>query len=106
MEAYAAAVRQRCTAELGVRQLCVFGHLGDGNLHLLTLLRSADDAEALDAIVYGALPAGGSVSAEHGIGTAKKRWLGVSRSAAEILVMRGLKQHLDPRGILNPGRVI
>ena len=106
MESYAATVRDRCNAELGVRAFSVFGHLGDGNLHFFTALRSAEDAEALDAIVYGELPQGGSVSAEHGIGTGKKRWLGVTRSDAEILTMRALKQHLDPRGILNPGRVI
>jgi FAD/FMN-containing dehydrogenase len=84
----------------------VFGHLGDGNLHLMTPLRSADDEQALDAIVYGMLPAGGSVSAEHGVGVSKKEWLSVSRSASEIALMRSLKQHLDPRGILNSGRVI
>ena len=106
MESYAASVQARCAAELGVREFCVFGHLGDGNLHFLTALRSAQDAEALDAIVYGALPPGGSVSAEHGIGMGKKKWLGVTRSAAEIQIMRGLKRHLDPRGILNPGRVV
>ena len=50
--------------------------------------------------------ANGPVWAIHGIGTGKKRWLGVTRSDAEILTMRALKQHLDPRGILNPGRVI
>lgn len=105
MEAYAAAVERRCVTELGVRRFCAFGHLGDGNLHLMTALRSAEDADAIDAIVYGMLPPGGSISAEHGIGTGKKKWLEVTRSAAEILVMRGLKQHLDPRGILNPGRV-
>jgi FAD/FMN-containing dehydrogenase len=106
MDGYARQVEQRFRAELGGEGLCVFGHLGDGNLHLMTPLRSADDAPALDAIVYGMLPQGGSVSAEHGVGVSKKPWLSVSRSAAEIALMRSLKQHLDPKDILNPGRVI
>jgi FAD/FMN-containing dehydrogenase len=106
MNEYARRVEARYRVELGGEGLCAFGHLGDGNLHLMSPLRSADDAQALDAIVYGLLPPGGSVSAEHGVGVSKKQWLGVSRSEAEIAVMRSLKQHLDSRGILNPGRVI
>jgi len=46
---------------------------------------------------------GGSVSAEHGIGRAKVRWLGLSRSAEEIAAMRAVKSALDPMGLLNPG---
>jgi FAD/FMN-containing dehydrogenase len=56
--------------------------------------------------VYRPLAAiGGSVSAEHGIGLEKRAYLPLSRSAAEIATMRLLKQALDPRGILNPGKV-
>lgn len=106
MDEYASRVQSRYRAELGGDGLCVFGHLGDGNLHLMTPLRSADDEQAMDAIVYGMLPAGGSISAEHGVGVSKKAWLSVSRSGPEIALMRSLKQHLDPRNILNPGRVI
>ena len=46
--------------------------------------------------------AGGSISAEHGIGTAKKQWLPLSRSASEIAAFRALKRALDPDGVLNP----
>lgn len=106
MDRYATTVEQRFQREMGGDRIFVFGHLGDGNLHLMTPLRKAEDAPALDKIVYESLPAGSSVSAEHGIGTLKKPWLGLTRSPPEMALMRSLKQHLDPRGILNRGRVI
>jgi FAD/FMN-containing dehydrogenase len=106
MEAYVEAVRLRCRDLLGGKPFCAFGHLGDGNLHLFAALQAPEDAEAMDAIVYGALEGEGSVAAEHGIGVSKRKWLAHTRSATEIAVMRGLKQHLDSRGILNPGRVL
>ena len=48
---------------------------------------------------------GGSVSAEHGVGLDKKAWLSISRTPDEVALMRTLKQALDPRGILNPGKI-
>lgn len=61
----------------------------------------------MDAIIYGLVrEMGGSVSAEHGIGTLKKQWLGHARSDAEIALMRTLKAALDPEQLLNPGKVI
>ena len=64
-------------------------------------------AHEMDEIVYGEVRRiGGSISAEHGIGTLKRAYLGYSRSAAEIDVMRRIKAALDPKGILNPGKVI
>jgi FAD/FMN-containing dehydrogenase len=87
----------------------VFGHLGDGNLHLVISPDGlpADARTAVERIVYAPLQElGGSISAEHGIGLEKKPWLPVSRSQAEIALMRALKQAMDPKGILNPGRVI
>lgn len=106
MDSYVETVRARFERELRGRVCAAFGHLGDGNIHFLTALDTAADAEALDAIVYGELPAGGSISAEHGIGVSKKKWLRVSRTQTEIDVMRGLKAHFDPRAILNRGRVV
>jgi len=81
----------------------VFGHLGDGNLHYIVRSRQA---HAMAEAVYGQIAAiGGSISAEHGIGTEKIKWLGFSRSEAEITTMRRLKATFDPKHILNPGRV-
>ena len=90
-----------------------FGHLGDGNLHLTTDARSLGDgislaaaAHAVEEIVYGLLAQrGGSVSAEHGIGLHKKPYLAVSRTPAELVAMRAIKQALDPLNLLNPGKV-
>jgi FAD/FMN-containing dehydrogenase len=87
----------------------VFGHLGDGNVHVIVGVgdRSAEAQHAVEEIVYGCLaPRGGSISAEHGIGTEKQPWLSVSRSEPEIALMATLKQALDPLGLLNPGKVI
>ena len=81
----------------------VFGHLGDGNLHVNILGADADDDTVDDAILRLAAARGGSVSAEHGIGRAKRRWLSLCRSDAEIAAFRALKRALDPCGVLNPG---
>lgn len=84
----------------------VFGHLADGNLHLVVRVNDPSAHDDVNGIVYGALPAGNSsVSAEHGIGLSKKGQLPRSRSAAELGLMRTLKQALDPLGILNPGKI-
>jgi FAD/FMN-containing dehydrogenase len=88
-----------------------YGHIGDGNLHLVSwvpgLSVDQQPKEEMDRIVYGLVSeVGGSVSAEHGIGTLKKKWLGHARTEAEIALMRTLKAALDPDGLLNPGKVI
>jgi FAD/FMN-containing dehydrogenase len=89
------------------RGLHIFGHLGDGNLHLATGIPDAALKTKVQDLVYDLVAAhGGSVSAEHGIGLAKARFLGYSRSAAEIDLMRRLKQTLDPKRILNRGKVL
>lgn len=109
MQAYVETVRRDLRAAWPDVRTWVFGHMGDGNLHVVV---SPDglpqDARArVEAIVYAPLAAiGGAVSAEHGIGLEKKAWLPVSRSAEEIALMRTLKHALDPKGILNPGRVV
>jgi FAD/FMN-containing dehydrogenase len=93
--------------ELGV---VVFGHLGDGNLHVnVTGVAPTDPALAQaveEAILRAVVDRGGSISAEHGIGTAKARYLSMGRSPAEIAAFRAIKAALDPQGILNPGAVL
>ncbi len=81
----------------------VFGHLGDGNLHYV--IRTPKAAQAIDTAYRLAAAHGGSISAEHGVGLDKKPWLRLSRSEAEIATMRRLKAALDPRAILNRGRI-
>ena len=75
----------------------LWGHLADGNLHVNVLGADLDD-EVLTLVAE----LGGSISAEHGIGTLKKRWLHLNRSPEEIAAFRAIKAALDPAGILNP----
>jgi len=81
----------------------LFGHAADGNVHVnVTGVDPAD--ERVDGAVLELVAAyGGSISAEHGIGTAKRRWLALNRSPAEIDTFRAVKGALDPDGVLNPG---
>ena len=81
----------------------VFGHLLDGNLHVNVLGPDATDEAADEAVLRLALELGGTISAEHGVGIAKTRWLPLDRSVAELDAMRAIKSALDPDGILNPG---
>jgi len=106
---------RRCKTQLAAGiagcESVYYGHIGDGNLHLVAWVTGLpvehQPKEAMDAIIYGLVrELGGSVSAEHGIGTLKKRWLGHARSEAEIALMRTLKAALDPDRLLNPGKVI
>ncbi len=87
----------------------IFGHLGDGNLHII--VAPGEDPAAVrpqvEEAVYVPLAAiNGSISGEHGIGLEKKPWLGLSRTAEEIAVLGRLKAALDPHGIMNPGKVL
>jgi FAD/FMN-containing dehydrogenase len=84
----------------------LFGHLGDGNVHVNVLGAPLEDCAVDDAVLHLVADLGGTISAEHGIGVAKARWLGLTRSEAEIAAMRALKHALDPAGRLNPGVVL
>ena len=91
-----------------------FGHLGDGNVHFnVTQPEGADKAaylgrwEEMNAVVHAiAAKFGGSISAEHGIGRLKRDLLPGVKDPVALEMMRALKQTLDPKGILNPGKVL
>ena len=86
----------------GVGQVAIFGHLLDGNFHIFFTTESENhdvDREVLELIAS----LGGSISAEHGIGRMKAEYLHLSRSEAEIAVMKAVKGAIDPLGIMNPG---
>ncbi len=87
----------------GAVRLVTFGHVGDGNLHVNLLGPAPDDDAPDDAVLGLVAELGGSISAEHGVGIAKRRWLGLSRAAVDIAAMRAIKRALDPAGLLNPG---
>jgi FAD/FMN-containing dehydrogenase len=108
MENYISEVMHRLEREWPAYRRLVFGHLGDGNLHIVAAGPPGKQArEGIERCVYEPLAErGGSVSAEHGIGLEKRPWVALSRSPAEIDLMRRLKRTLDPNGILNPGRVL
>jgi len=81
----------------------VYGHVGDGNLHVNVLGPAPEDDAVDSAILQLVLELGGSVSAEHGIGVAKVDWLVRDRGAETVAAMRAIKTAWDPAGILNPG---
>jgi FAD/FMN-containing dehydrogenase len=83
--------------------LLLFGHVGDGNVHVNVVGPPADDEEVDDLVLGLVVERGGSISAEHGIGTLKRRWLARDRSPGEVAAMAAIKGALDPDGILNPG---
>jgi FAD/FMN-containing dehydrogenase len=109
MESYVAEIEAELKSRWPDSRTVIFGHLGDGNIHVATNVGS-DSAEArvaVEEIVYGGLRSRqGVISAEHGIGLEKKSHLDVSRNSEEIALMKTLKKVLDPEGILNPGKVI
>jgi FAD/FMN-containing dehydrogenase len=109
MDHYAQACHAALEARLPGTVALFYGHIGDGNLHIVACLPGATPQPklAIQEVVYDLVRSfGGTVSAEHGIGLTKKPWLGYVRTDAEIALMRRLKDALDPRHILNPGKVI
>jgi FAD/FMN-containing dehydrogenase len=103
MAAFEGEVRQVVAEAVPGARAILFGHLGDGNLHVNVLGPADDDERADDAVLRLVASHGGSISAEHGIGMAKTPWLHLTRSEADIAAMRAIKDALDPAGILNPG---
>lgn len=98
-----ASFLDRLTAVVSDARAVTYGHVCDGNLHI-NLLGPAPDDETLDeAVLRLVIEMGGSISAEHGIGVAKARWLVADRGEADVAAMRAIKHALDPAGMLNPG---
>jgi FAD/FMN-containing dehydrogenase len=86
-----------------------YGHLGDGNLHLNVVCsnRSSEVLAALEPHVFDwVVAAGGSISAEHGIGQHKRNYLQLQKGSVALQLMRSIKAAFDPLGILNPHKVL
>ena len=93
-------------------EILAYGHAGDGNVHVNFLKRDRDESdwkEALEKAVREvfvlAVSLGGTISGEHGIGLTKRDFLPLALNPAAIKAMRGIKQTLDPKNILNPGKI-
>ena len=88
-----------------------YGHIGDGNLHVALFIDVLDEGEwtrlagAADAIHRAAIRLGGTVSSEHGIGAARSGYMMEQVGSGALSVMRAIKKALDPRGIMNPGKL-
>ncbi|WP_213521845.1 FAD-binding oxidoreductase [Nonlabens sp.] len=106
--AYITARYKALAAIKGVQQIYAFGHVADGNIHFMIGKENQriELKKEIDHCIYDGLQEiGGSVSAEHGIGTHKKAYLELCRTPEEIALMRSLKSFMDPKGILNPGKI-
>jgi len=101
---------QQITAGLGIPAM-KYGHIGDGNLHVALFIDVNDPDQwdrlrtAADRIHRAALSLGGTVSSEHGIGLARAEYMAEQVGEESLNVMRAIKKSLDPRGILNPGKM-
>jgi len=103
LPSFEAELRSRLASAFPGVEPVLFGHLGDGNLHVNLLGVDPDDDEIDEAVLTLVAQNGGSISAEHGIGTVKRRFVALTRSAADIETMRTIKVALDPGNLLNPG---
>ena len=113
LAAFCAALDALVAKEWPGFEVCVFGHVGDGNLHVNVMKPDAmpvpeflEHAKASDRAMFDLVRAHhGSISAEHGIGLLKKAYLSYSRAPEELAVLRALKKALDPANLLNPGKI-
>jgi len=100
---YVTEVREAIRGVAPDASVYLYGHVGDGNLHVNVLGPPPEDDTVDGAVLELAIAMGGTVSAEHGIGVAKVDWLERDRGAADVAAMRAIKQALDPTWTLNPG---
>ncbi len=108
IEEYVLGVRKQLQQLPYFRECYVFGHMADGNIHLIVDKSTGDETtiKEVNEIIYAPISSmGGSVSAEHGIGVHKKPYLRHARTKVEIDLMRQIKQLFDPKGILNGGKI-
>jgi FAD/FMN-containing dehydrogenase len=105
-------LRWRVTSQLPDALVVGFGHLGDGNLHLNVQTSTGGEQAATQALALvepyifeWSAEAGGSVSAEHGLGTKRQQYLGLAKPPEVIAAMRCIKTQFDPKGIMNPYKV-
>lgn len=114
MADFIARASEAVTARLPGVRVVAFGHIGDGNVHFNLSQPVGMDRAAflalwgeMNAIVHGIVRGmGGSISAEHGVGRLKRDEIAATKSPVEMAAMRALKRALDPKGILNPGKVV
>ncbi|MHB1615674.1 MAG: FAD-binding oxidoreductase [Metallibacterium sp.] len=115
MAAFVADTSTRLQALLPQVRLVIFGHLGDGNLHYNLQAPAAADADAFRAqheaacnelLHAAAMAAGGSFSAEHGVGLLKTAELARYKDATALAMMHAIKHALDPDGLMNPGKIL
>ena len=99
-------------AKTGIDVAC-FGHAGDGNIHTNLMVGDYKDpvvhekaTHALDLLFNWVLDQGGAITGEHGVGLAKKRWLGQALGEVAYELHEDIKKALDPKGILNPGKFL
>ncbi len=111
--AFIAEIDQIVTENYPDFEICWFGHIGDGNLHL-NILKPADlskdeffaKCQVVNKYVFEIVKKyNGSISAEHGVGMTKKPYLDYTRSDTEIGYMKALKQVFDPNNVMNPGKL-
>ena len=93
----------------GIEQAVIYGHAGSGHPHQNFIARDGAERETVERVIeatlHHVLALGGTVSAEHGIGKLKRRWLPLQATPAQLGVMRAVKRELDPQGILAPGNI-
>ena len=106
----AIAMARSLAAEAGVAAPVIYGHAGSGHPHQNFIAEDAASRERIEQVIEGTLrhvlTLGGTVSAEHGIGKVKRRWLPLQASPQQLGVMRAVKRELDPAGILAPGNIL
>ncbi len=111
ISAFIARATLQLNSKFPEAEVICFGHIGDGNLHFNLSFPNAaptpEDARAANDIVYTLLDElGGSISAEHGLGQLKREEITKHKSVVELDIMRAIKRAIDPKGIMNPGKVL